>query len=29
VQGVGDVWVGVRAAAVQDHVLLGWHAQNL
>ena len=29
VQGEGDVWVGVRAAAVQDDVLLGWHPQDL
>ena len=28
-QCVGDVWVGVRAAAVQDDILLGWHAEHL
>ena len=29
VQRVGDVRVGFRAAAVQDHVLLGRHAEHL
>lgn len=29
VQREGDVWVRIRAAAVQNHVLLGWHSQNL
>lgn len=29
VEGEGDVWVRIWTAAVQDDVLLRWHAQNL